>query len=302
MMCFFNRSLLLPFFFTFITSFFSFHSQPFFLSAGELSNPQGYVFEKTRSEKVSFEGLRLRKGEETIWEIHLDALEGKPFIAPMRLSDGRDAALLRPKDHVWHLGIWFSWKYLNGVNYWEPSSGKTIIRSAVPRINEDSAEIKIQLDYVNQNEPDKVVLKEERTILFTLPEADGTYSVRFFHHFTAQEKDVVLDRTPPHRHGGGYAGLMLRLDPIFGKFETRCANGEKEMRTIREKPADWIEYRDPETGTGIRMTVEKGTPETRFYAQRSDSYCLINPCPVMTGPRTIRAGEALDLEYLVEIF
>ena len=145
MMCFFNRSLLLAFFFTFITSFFSFHSQPFFLSAGELSNPQGYVFEKTRSEKVSFEGLRLRKGEETIWEIHLDALEGKPFIAPMRLSDGRDAALLRPKDHVWHLGVWFSWKYLNGVNYWEPSSGKTIIRSAVPRINEDSAEIKIQL-------------------------------------------------------------------------------------------------------------------------------------------------------------
>ncbi len=272
------------------------------LSASETVNQTEYFFEKTRSETFSFEGLRLQKGGETIWEFHPDAPEGKPFIAPMRLPDGRDATLLRPKDHVWHLGIWFSWKYLNGVNYWEPGAGKTVVRSVVPTIENDSAEVKVQIDYINQNAPERIVLKEERRIVFSKPDVKGAYSIKFFHHFTAREQDVVLDRTPPHPHGGGYAGLAFRLNPIFAKFETHCANGESEMRTIREKPADWIEYRDPQTGTGIRITILKGSPESRFYAQKSDSYCLINPCPVMTGPRTIKAEEPLDLEYRLDVF
>jgi len=28
------------------------------------------------------------------------------------------------EDHVWHLGYWFSWKYINGVNYWKPADAK----------------------------------------------------------------------------------------------------------------------------------------------------------------------------------
>lgn len=320
-MCFPVRSLFLSLFFIllFVFSFpFFSHSSLFasetvdsadsanLVDSTSQANPTNrtaeYFFEKTRSEGLSFEGLRLQRGDETVWELHFDAPEGKPFIAPMRLPDGRDATLLRPKDHVWHLGIWFSWKYLNGVNYWEPSSGKTIVRNVVSSVENDSAKVEIQIDYVDQNKPETVVLREERTIVFSKPDAKGAYSIEFFHRFVAQNQDVVLDRTPPHPHGGGYAGLALRLSPIFGTFETHCANGEIEMRTIREKPADWIEYCEPETGTGLRLTILKGTPETRFYAQKTPSYCLINPCPVMTEPRTIKVGEPLELAYRLDVF
>lgn len=246
-------------------------------------------------------GVCLKKGTVTVWEFHPDSPEGKPFIAPMRLPDGRDAALLRPADHVWHLGIWFSWKYLNGVNYWEPSDGETVVKSHQVTIDGASATVRLQMVYRNKKEPETEVLREDRVIVFGTPDATGSYTIDFQHKFTACEKDVELERTPPHVHGGGYAGLAVRLAPFFGKFETNCANGETEMRTIREKTADWIEYRDPETGNGVRVTVLKGTENTRFYAQKSPGYCFINPCPVLSGPQTIPAGETLELEYRIQV-
>jgi hypothetical protein len=34
-------------------------------------------------------------------------------------QDGPVLTWLRPPDHPWHHGLWFSWKTVNGLNYWE---------------------------------------------------------------------------------------------------------------------------------------------------------------------------------------
>ena len=127
-------------------------------------------------------GVRLLKDGQSVWEFHLDGPEHKPFIAPLCLPDGRNIANLRPKDHVWHLGVWFSWKYLNGVNYWEPGQGgETIIKDPEMQIDGASANARMQMIYRDSKKPDETVLSEERYIEFHAPDETGSYE--FWFHF-----------------------------------------------------------------------------------------------------------------------
>ena len=57
-------------------------------------------------------------GEKTIWAYHFKADGGFPYVHPLATAEGTCLSALAPNDHPWHRGVWFSWKYLNGVNYW----------------------------------------------------------------------------------------------------------------------------------------------------------------------------------------
>lgn len=252
-------------------------------------------------------GIRLVRNGQTLWEFHPNGPEGKPFIAPLRLPSGQDVAFLRPQDHTWHLGVWFSWKFLNGVNYWEPSDGETVVDfcefgETDPKKFSWGADVaRLQLTYRDRRSPDETVLSEEREIRFSQPDSNGGFVIESHHWFKAGAKDVVVDRTPPHPKGGGYAGLGIRLIHGISGFECLCENSETEMLTIREKPASWVEYRDAQSGNFLRVTVLKGPETSRFYAQKSPTYCFINPCPVLTAPLTIKAGETLELHYQIQV-
>ena len=43
----------------------------------------------------------------------------KPFIHPIKLPDGTVITEHEPADHIWHRGLWFAFKFVNGINYWE---------------------------------------------------------------------------------------------------------------------------------------------------------------------------------------
>ena len=62
---------------------------------------------RTRCEKTAT-GVRLARDGKTIWNFEIDNPEGRPFIHPMYLPSGAPLTDIRPKDHVWHLGCWFS--------------------------------------------------------------------------------------------------------------------------------------------------------------------------------------------------
>jgi type 1 glutamine amidotransferase len=42
----------------------------------------------------------------------------KPYFHPLTVNS-TILSCVSPPDHTWHLGLWFSWKFINGVNYWE---------------------------------------------------------------------------------------------------------------------------------------------------------------------------------------
>lgn len=245
-------------------------------------------------------GAKLVKGDVVVWEQVIKTPEGKPYIHPVTLPDGHVITDLRPKDHKWHTGLWFSWKYINGVNYWEPSDGKTEVVSWDAAIDGLSATVTIKLRYFDKRNPDVTVLSEDRTVVFSAPDENGNYTITSRHHFTAGDKDLVFERTPPHKYGGGYAGLSLRMNQTVSEFKPTSDNGGNTMDSIRSKPATWCDFRDEKTGMGVRFTILKGTEPSRFYMQNNGHYYII-PSPVHEGQITCKAGESFDLEYLLEL-
>ncbi|MBQ2630789.1 MAG: glycoside hydrolase family 88 protein, partial [Kiritimatiellae bacterium] len=282
------------------------HGQaPMLWLAGVLGrlNGLGYRCEQTAT------GVRLVCDGSTVWNFEIDTPEGRPFIHPMLLPSGAPLTGLRPADHVWHLGCWFSWKYINGVNYWEPADerrrgcepeGRT--RVVKKSIACDGAACKVSLDLsYGPRAGGETVLDEARTVEFGQPDANGGYAVTFRHRFTARE-DVTLDRTPPHgstatgKWGGGYAGLTLRLDPAAAKsFEVRGSHGGATPAAVTGVERMSLELANPISGEGVTFTQLAGPDTARFYVWPDKR--MVNPSPLYAGPVALRKGETLDLAY-----
>ena len=43
----------------------------------------------------------------------------KPFFHPLCTPSGHVLTNFEPHDHVWHRGLWFTIKFINGENFWE---------------------------------------------------------------------------------------------------------------------------------------------------------------------------------------
>lgn len=163
--------------------------------------------------------LAWRRDTATVWKFSFDPQDGKPHFASLT-TGGTELAVVRPADHIWHYGLWFSWKFINGVNYWEEDAAhraEGATRWTPPQIEtapDGAATIRLALTYAR---PDgRVDLTEERTVRLSAPDADGAYRIDWTAHFVAGAAGAVLDRTPlPGEPGGkvhgGYGGLGLRL-------------------------------------------------------------------------------------------
>src|SRR5262245_59794513 len=64
--------------------------------------------------------LGCKEGDEVLWQFNFATNEAKPYFHPLRLAGSNEPLTSsKPSDHRWHYGLWFAWKYINGVNYWE---------------------------------------------------------------------------------------------------------------------------------------------------------------------------------------
>ena len=125
---------------------------------------------------------RLDTSGKPVWKLSLDPSAGKPFFHPVTVGGGPSLTARSPEDHPWHYGVWFSWKYINGVNYWEEdrTTGKPAgatrwkVASLDPR-PDGSATIQLDVSYVHPS--GRVDLTEKRTLEVSAPAADGSYSI-----------------------------------------------------------------------------------------------------------------------------
>ncbi|MDX2443830.1 MAG: ThuA domain-containing protein, partial [Bacteroidales bacterium] len=103
-----------------------------------------------------------------VWQFNYNTKHGKPFFHPIYVNKNR-ITCLSPDDHIWHLGQWFSWKFINERNYWEyignthQSEGITDITDIkIKRGVDFSAEITLKIEYHPQN--GETILGEDRII------------------------------------------------------------------------------------------------------------------------------------------
>ena len=68
---------------------------------------------------------RLRADGSVCWRFQYSPEQTHAYFHPLAPA-GRDSLTVdEPGDHVHHHGLWFSWKYINGVNFWEHAPGAT---------------------------------------------------------------------------------------------------------------------------------------------------------------------------------
>ncbi len=169
--------------------------------------------------------LAWKAGDAVVWQFNFDAASsGKPFFHPLGAVGGANVTERAPSDHPWHYGLWFSWKYINGKNYWEEDkvsgqpAGKTAWTAPVIATQPDgSATIKMALTYINHDIP-RVDMVESREIAVSAPDANGSYTIDWKARFVAGPEGALLDRTampgePRGAYNGGYAGMSLRMAP-----------------------------------------------------------------------------------------
>jgi hypothetical protein len=221
----------------------------------------------------------------------------------------------RPPDHPWHHGLWFSWKFINKVNYWEidPKTGRPAGRTSwkdveVTAAKDGSARIRLVLAYSPAGE-DSPVMTEKRTIEVSAPDAEGVYAFDWSGVFEAA-RAVVLDRTPlpgepDGQVWGGYAGLSLRLAGNLDERQIMTSEG-----LVIDMPDD--RYRGRHTavdysglvggkpaGITILDHLQNLRTPTPWYAIRSAEMNFLSPAILCYEPMTLRPGDRLALRYRV---
>ena len=219
--------------------------------------------------------LAWKVGDSTRWRFSFDPKAGKPYFHPVAVANGPSLTNFKPEDHPWHYALWFSWKYVNRVNYWEENrvSGQAAgaTRWSAPTIDarpDGSARITMRLTYARPT--GEVDLTEARVLDVSAPASDGSYTIDWSMRFTAGKDGAVLDRTPMPGEpngviNGGYAGLSARLAASPATMTVMTHRGAADRVPRRARAA--------ERRGGRRQLLARGPRHRRFrHPQRSGEH------------------------------
>jgi L-alanine-DL-glutamate epimerase-like enolase superfamily enzyme len=269
-----------------------------------------------RWEEQDGKSLALHFHGEELWRFNYDRNDAFCYFHPLALPGIGSLTEDQPGDHVHHHGLWFSWKYINGVNFWENASGKDhpagrskLIKVRSEAFDDYAARFHLTLEY--QLPDNTTVLREERRIDVSPPAFDGSYSIEWSSQFTAIAETVKLDRTPlPGEPGGvmwgGYAGLALRLS----KFEKpKATSGDGELTFNKDDRYRGrhtsFQYSGQRNGRDVAITVTEigdnlQTP-TPWYAVASSVMNFFTPAVICFEAQEFQRGESFTLHYRIQV-
>jgi hypothetical protein len=252
-------------------------------------------------------------GGKLVYSYHFAPDEGYPYIHPVSLPGGPVMSAFSPPDHPWHRGLWFSWKYLNGVNYWEfpknrpnqPDGKTAVVDRADIAVTDSSATIRLKLEYSKGH----VILTEARELLAAVPAADGSYTIDWKSTFTAHDPEVVFQRTPPEKASwGGYAGLGFRASKTMREFKAVDSEGRVGRQQAHGKQARWLDFSgvfggkdEPSVPAGIAIFDHPANPRypTPWYLSDNAGLPYFAPALLFAQPLTLHAGDSLTLKYRI---
>jgi hypothetical protein len=264
--------------------------------------------------------IALKKNDHVVWQFNFDKESDKPYFFPLRTANTlQELASLRPADHPWHRGLWFSWKLINKVNYWEEdfttrlSPGRSIIDSVGVQFNQDfSAVISIKLSYGAAGK--STIISENRIIYVSAPDEAGNYYLDWDLKFKAGSEQLILDRTLPPAQGGpfygGYAGLSIRASEALNKHRFVDSKGWKNTKEMvgHGKKAEWMHLSgvtDSAKGIWGGITIfdhpSNINSPTPWYVYKDKQFAFFNSALLFEKPLTLEPFEQMVLRYRVLI-
>ena len=284
-------------------------------SQGELTpEPPQYGWNRTDT------SLALLDHERVVWRLNCDPNLAKPYFHPIAATDGTILTAPSPADHPWHRALWFSWKILNGVNYWEedPATGKAqglteVLAAKLSPSVDGSARIEMDLSYRPPNAT--AVLTEKRLIEMGVPNERGAYRIDWRGTFTAHRKDVLLEGGTA---GGGYAGLSVRISQASDDWVLINSEGRQDVPTDRDpnnqgglatnthgKRARWADFSLVDAATqqrhGIAILDHPSNPRhpSQWHNIMSSNikFGYFSPAMLWSKPYMLPAGQHFTLRY-----
>jgi type 1 glutamine amidotransferase len=260
--------------------------------------------------------VSLRNNLEVVWQYNYNNRYGKPYFHPLTVNHS-DLTCVSPPDHPWHLGLWFSWKFINGINYWEyiknfnspetgyKSEGITEIDNQEITTNPDySSDIRMNFSY--RPIGGKAVLKEARNLHISKPSADGSYFIDEEHIFNALSDSVLIDRTPISgepggQSWGGYAGLSIRFNQDYTSPVV-----VSPVDSARLLKSNWLymgfnTLKGEKAGISILTHPQFTTGSTSWYVISDPNVPFYYYSPAILFDRKIllKKGEPLHLNYRI---
>lgn len=242
-----------------------------------------------------------------LWRYNLRRDVPKTFFHPVYTPSGRLVTCAQPWDHHWHYGIWFCWKYLNGVNVWElpEAAGHTdrggradIISPEYVNLSGETAVITMQFRYVADT--DEVLGKETRTVTFRGVRADGSYALDWTVATSALDQPLEIACTR-------YAGMSYRAERAMALRHLKSHDSEGRMHPESERQqARWVDYASgvdggPPHTAGVAIFDHPANPRhpSTWHYIGNDGFGFINPTFSFNDPYTLDPGKTLLLKYRV---
>lgn len=263
--------------------------------------------------------VSMQVGEKTCWVYVPQSKEGKPYFHPLTIP-GTDDSLtsFRPSDHPWHLGFWFSWKFINGHNFWEPDvhGGTTYVLAQEVWPCEDKI-FCTEVTLAYRFKETELVREKRRVRVIT--ETNGNYTIEWDSTFTAQNTEAIFSCTPSKKNKdgnwitGGYAGLVWRFadSPAFS-YTYRNAAGLCDIKTCGE-PSEWMEIVATSQASGAKAKITfRDHPEnprypTPWFARHSTTdhqgrgYYIVGPSMIFHDPFTLARGVSARFRTTITI-
>jgi len=263
--------------------------------------------------------LTLSNHSEIIWQYNYNNRLGKPYFHPLTVNHS-DLTCVSPPDHPWHLGLWFSWKFINGINYWEylndfkspetgfRSEGITEIVSKKIVTNSDfSSDIRMEFNYHPVN--GKPVLAEVRNLHVSSPFPDGSYYIDEEHLFRSLTDSVLLDRTPitgetGGQSWGGYAGLSIRFNQDYTSPQIITSADSVPCPKCSWMYMGFNNLTGAKTGMAVLQHPKFTTNTASWYVINDPKipFYYYSPAILFDGKLILKKGETLTLKYRIWMF
>jgi type 1 glutamine amidotransferase len=276
----------------------------------EITEPESQQLSWEQSDTT----IALKKGSNIIWRFNFNNRFGKPYFHPLSVNNSV-LTCTSPPDHPWHLGFWFCWKFINGVNYWEymddfksektgyKSAGITKITKIEINRNPDySADIHLALSYFPADSA--TLLTENRSIHISAPYDDGSYHIDHENIFDPLAEEVILDRTPIQkepggRTWGGYAGLSIRFSQDYNSPQIIAPDTADNSKKNKWVYMGFSTLSGDTAGMCIFQNMKFTTTKTSWYIISTPSipFFYFSPAVLYDGKLVLRKGDRLHLKY-----